>query len=101
LSIAQFFCFQVRISNIDENLLWETLALVDICGVRKSEGTFKINCHATFHTEFCWKSNGVYSRGNARILSNSIVHTENLNPADASAACVDVVQILGMELEIF
>jgi hypothetical protein len=28
------------------------------------------------------------------------MHTENLNPADTSAACVDFVQILGMELEI-
>jgi hypothetical protein len=39
LPIAQFFCFQVQISDLElyENLLWETIAIVDICGVCKSE----------------------------------------------------------------
>jgi hypothetical protein len=34
-----FFCFQARISDLElyENLLWETIAIVDIFGVRKSE----------------------------------------------------------------
>jgi hypothetical protein len=32
-------CFQARISDFElyENLLWETKAIVDICGIRKSE----------------------------------------------------------------
>jgi hypothetical protein len=37
LHCSVFFCFQVRISDLElhENLLWETIAIVDICGVRK------------------------------------------------------------------
>jgi hypothetical protein len=56
------FCFLVRISDLElyENILWETIAIVDNCGVRKSERNIKKNCHATFLTDFSRKSNGFY-----------------------------------------
>jgi hypothetical protein len=63
-AIDQFFCFQVRISDLDiyENLLRGTIAIVDICGVRKSERnilhTLSRNLSHFSITEFCGTSNG-------------------------------------------
>jgi hypothetical protein len=64
LPIARFFCFHVRISDLElyENLLWETIAIVDICGVRRSErnilNKLSRNLSHFSMTEFCAKSNG-------------------------------------------
>jgi hypothetical protein len=54
----------VRISDLEiyENLLWETIAIVDICGVRKSErnilNKLSRNLSHLSITEFCGKSSG-------------------------------------------
>jgi hypothetical protein len=58
--------FQVRISDLElyENPLWETIATIDICGVRKSErnifNKLSRNLSHLSITEFCEKSNGFY-----------------------------------------
>jgi hypothetical protein len=37
LPIAQLLLLRISDLELYENLLWETIAIVDICGVRKSE----------------------------------------------------------------
>jgi hypothetical protein len=61
--MLSFFCFQVRISDLElyENLLWETIAIVDISGVCKSERNIlnKLSRNLSLFsiTEFFGKSN--------------------------------------------
>jgi hypothetical protein len=59
-----FFCLKVPISDLElyENLLWETIAIIDIYGVSTEvNGTLKKLSRNLSHfsiTDFCGKSNG-------------------------------------------
>jgi hypothetical protein len=82
---------EFRIKNY-ENIMWETIGIVDICGVRKSErnilNKLSLNLSHLFITEFCGNSNGFYQLSIVYMrLKNGSIHCALTKTARIKSSC--------------